>query len=619
MKKILIMNIVLFICINLPLTSRGTSDETIFKVETKQIKFEDFSDSMNFTKKIYSNRELKLLSPVTGTIEKVLVIDGEWVTRGQRILYFSKLSIEREIEKSSRDVEKWQKILTARQNWKVREKSAEREAEKNLRNAKKIFEANKKALGQLNVKTTIEGKVQKLVPAKEFVKRGGFLAKIMDDYIMKILIPKGSEKYFNEERALSISIKGVKGSFLGRVKKTKKGIIVLVNNPKLTLSNGMEARFKATKKYKNLILLDKSDLSRDDGGYYVYKVKDKTGIKSYITVRRFADEKFLVKSGLTIADTIISPIVESSVYKIYLSGIKKITSTKNAEKKSVFKPEKIKKKEIFSLNSKKMEYVISAGFSISKPAELFYSALGMESMISQYSGFYGLTETDSGTFKENFVGIPFNFTVNYRLSEDLFLKFGAEYSAFGNSSSKEFTLDWENLTEKFDYKLENKISNIMPFVGIEKRFSSFGIYALLGFNLTSLTHNRDLNYSEDGYTMEENEEYKVSGSGIGIVLGAKFMIKVGKKNGVFIKLEYSYAKSGSFNGDRLTVSSDSEGASYSGSKSGSLYTYEYNPYGLGGFNWWELHENSPSGSAVTNEKGFSLDLSRIRLLIGFAF
>ncbi|MEN8154108.1 MAG: efflux RND transporter periplasmic adaptor subunit [Acidobacteriota bacterium] len=619
MKKLLISAVILLISISLPLTARGSNEDIVFKVETKKIKFENFKESRDFKVKLFSNRELELVSPVTGTVDKVLVIDGEWVTKGQKLLYFSRTSIEREIEKSEKDVLKWQKILIARQNWRVREKRAEREAEKNLRNAKKILEANKLALGKINIKTTIEGKVQKIVSPKEAVKRGDFLASITDDYIMKIPVPKGSETYFNEGIALDISIKGIEGTFLGRVKKTKKGVIIFVNNPKLVLSNGMEAGFRATKKYENLILLEKDDFGRDKGGYYVYRVKERSGKKRYITATRFPGEKILVKSGLTIADTIVSPMVESSADTINLSQVKKTESYLKPENKTSYEPKTKKKKESFTLNDKKMEYVVSSGFSIIKPIELFHSSSGTESMISQYSEFYGLNESSDGVFKENFLGILFNLTVNYKLSEDLFLKFGAEYSTFGNTSSKVFRLEWTDITENFDYKFENKISNIMPFVGIEKRFSSFGIYALIGFNLTSLTHNRGVDYTENGYSMKENNEYKVSGSGIGIVLGGKYMIKIGKKNGVFIKLEYSLAKTGSFNGDRITTTSDSTGANFSGTQSGSLYTYDFDPYGMGAFDWWEIHENSPSGSNIKDEKGFVLDLSRIRLLIGFAF
>lgn len=285
-------------------------------------------------------------------------------------------------------------------------------------------------------------------------------------------------------------------------------------------------------------------------------------------------------------------------------------------KKGVRKP-RVRKKS-FSLG-KKMEYVISAGVAITKPESLMTKNTGIDQSVSQYADIFGLTHTSTGEFKENLIGLPINFLVNYKLSDGLYLKFGGEFSRLINSSSKIFSVSWPGISETFDYSIKNSVTNITPFVGIEKRFSSFGIYAILGINFSSFNQTNNLNVSDGSGSMESVEEIKAGGTGIGINLGVKYMIKLKDKFGIFLKLEYALQAIGSFSGDKKTTITDSYGGDYSTTESGTIYSYDLNPYGEGGFGWWDIHNASPSGDDVSNVSDFSLNISRIRFLIGFSF
>jgi len=157
------------------------------------------------------------------------------------------------------------------------------------------------------------------------------------------------------------------------------------------------------------------------------------------------------------------------------------------------------------------------------------------------------------------------------------------------------------------------------FKGIEKRFSSFGIYAILNFNLTSFNHTSTIHFSDGSNNLESIEEIKSSGSGIGINFGAKYMIKVKEKFGIFIKAEYAFHTISSFSGDKTTTITDSLGGDSSTTESGTIYLYDIDPYGGGKFGYWDLHDASPSGDDISNVSEFSLKLSSIRLMIGFSF
>ena len=277
----------------------------------------------------------------------------------------------------------------------------------------------------------------------------------------------------------------------------------------------------------------------------------------------------------------------------------------------------IKKKSLSS--GKKIEFVISAGISLTKPNSLVAKNSGIADSISQYSDLNGLTYTETGNFKENLIGIPVSLTVNYKLSDSLYIKFGGEYSTMKNSSFKAYNLSWPAISEKIDYNQKNSVTNLMPFIGIEKRFSSFGIYAVVGFNLTSFNYTNILKLNDGSYNLESVEEIKTRGSGIGINLGAKYIIKLKDKFGIIIKLEYVVQTASSFSGDKILSVSDSLSGSYSTTESGNLYIYDLDPYGKGGFRWWDLHDSSPSGIDIGNVSDFSLKLSCIRFFIGFSF
>ncbi|MCK5220973.1 MAG: hypothetical protein KAR14_05285, partial [Candidatus Aminicenantes bacterium] len=221
--------------------------------------------------------------------------------------------------------------------------------------------------------------------------------------------------------------------------------------------------------------------------------------------------------------------------------------------------------------------------------------------------------------KENLIGIPISLMVNYKLSDGLYLKFGGEFSRLSNSSSKIFSVSWPGINETMDYTLKNSITNLMPFVGIEKRFSSFGIYAIVGLNLSSFNQTNTLNVSDGSNNMESVEEIKAGGTGIGINIGAKYMIIFKEKFGIFVKLEYALQTVGSFSGDKITTVTDSYGGNYSTTESGTIYMYDLDPYGVGGFGWWDIHNASPSGDGVSNVSDFSINISQIRFLVGFSF
>lgn len=269
---------------------------------------------------------------------------------------------------------------------------------------------------------------------------------------------------------------------------------------------------------------------------------------------------------------------------------------------------------------KKYDFEISLGLSLSKPSELFYRASGINTLLHQYIEIEKINYSFTGKFKENIIVIPINISINYNISQKWFLKAGLEYGFGSNSSEKTYQLrNINEISEDHTFNLKNKVSYFMPFVGAGIRISSFTLYSNLGLNFTHFTHTYLFDYSADSYWHEINNTYKTNGIGIGIILGCQYKIKIRDKIKFIFKLEYFNLNIGTLKGKKESLSSNSSGGSFSEITDGTIYAYEMNPYETGWFNFWELHKSSPDDSWIRNVNNMNLNLSSIRIMIGYTF
>jgi biotin carboxyl carrier protein len=268
---------------------------------------------------------------------------------------------------------------------------------------------------------------------------------------------------------------------------------------------------------------------------------------------------------------------------------------------------------------KKIGFEISAGMSFSDPGDHYNRAVGIDSLMEQYIQNYGLDYTVSGSFGKNIFFYPINALVNYRVSEKWYLKGGLEFAYGNQSSQKTYRLDWTGTTENHRYDLSSKLTYIMPFVGAETRFGKFGIYANVGLNFLSFSHQKNLEVSETTYWHNQDEEISASGSGIGIMLGGKYTFLIGNKTKLLLKLEFCYMKVSTLTGNRDTSLTNSFGESFSESIQGTIYSFEINPYDLGWFSTWEMLGAVPGESWIRNVTEMAFNMSSIRLMLGITF
>ncbi len=494
---------------------------------------------------------------------------------------------------------------------------------------------------------------------KEFTNYEGVIYpyKKGDNSVMKIVLHDENNKIISKSQDISISFKEIKGNFSW--KKPSKGSNILVSNESLKLSPGMKVIVRVlTKIHKNIIILSKDEILKDKKGTYAFIVDKNKVKKIYLSLIYTHEHKVLVKSGLSVGDELI-------IFEIISSGgrnlRKKIENIRDGMKIEImdkdpvygkyrkrelldFDREKVEKKEenfkngrkgkieeiktfsdegsvtIFSKMKNKLDFEVSFGFLKPEFKEIYFRDSGVDSLVNQYARFYNVTPSSSGEFKEIKSMLPFNFTINYNLKKNLYLKMGFELSSKSISSEKSYQLTPNGVKEVHKYNLKNKVGYLMPFIGFGTRISSFGFYANLGMNFANFSHTQDFSYSENNYMQEREDEFNVKGKGMSVIIGGKYMYKIGGKIRVLIKLEYFYSKIKSLNGDKFSTGLNSFGESFSESiLDGTLYSFEMNPYEIAWINYWDMYKSLPNESWVRNPVKSNLDLSSIRLMIGFSF
>ncbi len=266
---------------------------------------------------------------------------------------------------------------------------------------------------------------------------------------------------------------------------------------------------------------------------------------------------------------------------------------------------------------KKYSIEISAGAGSINPQKLLHRASGTEELISQYAGFYNLDFTTTGQFDQSKLMIPFNFSLCYSLKKKLYLRAGVEYAFNNSSSGKEFQLASQEFSEYHQYAFSSKISYLMPQVGMGLHITNaLDLYGSLGLGLSRFTYTEELNSEmSPGNELSTRTIYKARGTSLALLMGIKYRIKL-KKIVTFVKLEYLMLKVNRFKGSKSYELGGSIGDEV---QNGTFYQFEWNPYLKGWFDYWEIFETDPTGTDKQNAVEMGLNLSCIRLMVGFSF
>jgi hypothetical protein len=277
--------------------------------------------------------------------------------------------------------------------------------------------------------------------------------------------------------------------------------------------------------------------------------------------------------------------------------------------------------------SKKYSFELAFGFGSFNPADVYSRNSGIDALLDQYVNYYGASYTFSGKFSQSKFFMPINVSVNYQLKEKIFLKAGIDFVTNSSSSNKVFQVTWDNSNESHDYYIKNRISYVMPHVGVGYKVKKFDLYGALGLAFASLSRTETLDYSSSGYGHDIEDTFSGSGSGLGLIVGAKYWFdvkkiiksKLFKKIKTFIKAELAILKVGTVTGSKSRIATNSAGDSSSQTIDGTFYRYLWNPYGKTGFEYWDVSGTLPADPSISGVEKLSLNLSGFRFMIGVSF
>lgn len=252
-------------------------------------------------------------SPLAGTVVKVLAEANTHVNQGQVILALDDESIQKELETANAELKKWKRILFKRQHWKVRSPKAEKTAERKVKENKELIALKEETLKKLKITAPISGLLAEIkVKESDEVSEGFVIATVMD--IDKVKVPLGdfSEKV-SDGQEVKVKIKEISSVVAGAVEAEEAGKSIVIPNPERKIQAKMHAMFKVLfKEHKDVVVLPKDRIFKDDSGSFVYTVNGKYARKSILTLGPEHKNDVLITDGLAKGDEIIVSEILSS-------------------------------------------------------------------------------------------------------------------------------------------------------------------------------------------------------------------------------------------------------------------------------------------------------------------
>jgi RND family efflux transporter MFP subunit len=323
--------------INAPGQAAQTKEEKCPKtvnVLVGEIQGEIFLEYRDLEKPIFPDRTDNLISPIAGGIKEIKATVGSDVKTGDVLIAIDDALIKKEIANAKETLTRWQRILKKRENWAVRSPASEKQVKQNIKKYEALVAKKLEELGKINIKPPVDGRIDTLnVKPGDHISADFPLGTVVNIDQVKILLDQYTDK-INDSQTIDINIKELSQTVTGVVQKTGDGstYIVIQNSDKKILP-GMNSHFRILfNEHKNVVVLPEEQFYKDDGGVFVYTVRDKYAKKSYLKTGPVEQGKVLILEGLAVGDEIII----SEVLSAKEAALKeKLTCIKDNKKISV--------------------------------------------------------------------------------------------------------------------------------------------------------------------------------------------------------------------------------------------------------------------------------------------
>lgn len=425
------------------------------KVQARLIEPQIFSEYRYYQRPIRYNRDANMAAELTARVKEVLVVEGDRVQQGQVLVRLDSTVLEKEIASVEALLKKWKEILWQRQHWKERSPASEKQAEDQVRDTEALLNEKMNDLTRTQIRAPFDGKIVYVVAVDEPLETGAIILRIVSDQQMKVSVPGPDAGYFRPGQFIEVRIESVEGVFPGIVSQTSEETAIILDNPDLRLSPGMQAAFRVlVREHSDALVVYQKEALQDETGYFVYLVNGKTCLKRHIEIGPFQDGTALARSGLNPGDEVITSGFEC------LKDGKRIKVMVWDESKGKLRPRK--KKERIEARRVEPEKVIEAvPVEKVKARRKNFWAVG--------AGLGGFLVADE-VFTEVYGSItPAGFmTVSFTLKERLefflqgvYATKGGEFTG-GLGEKTTLTMIPLYLGGKFYF---NRIKNFLPFLG----------------------------------------------------------------------------------------------------------------------------------------------------------
>lgn len=262
----------------------------------------------------------------------------------------------------------------------------------------------------------------------------------------------------------------------------------------------------------------------------------------------------------------------------------------------------------------------SVGASLDRPETLPLRATATDTLMRQYADGVGAAMAEDGRLNENLLGLPLRAAVGFRLDNYWTIKGGLNFSSGGVTSEKLYTLDHSALSsESFELNVRNRLLLVSPFLEAERLFGRFSLFAGAGLQWGRLSHTYVVDSISPAYTGNLTEKITATGMGPLVYLGGAYRYPLGEEMSLLIRLEVRFSTINGWSGDKVMSESLSTGEDRTETVEGDLTRYEWNPYGAGWVEYWDLGNVIGDNAVYRDPASMSSRFSGIRFTLGICF
>lgn len=278
------------------------------KVEVAKIIGQQFEEYKAFKANVFPE-VTAVKSLVDGQITDVKVSAGDLVSKNLEMLIIND-GLAKEIKALEEELKKNQRVLRARQGWKERSAKAEQQAEGWVKESEAKLAEKKAAVPDYIIIAPDEGKIKSLKVGKDDeISAGDVLAEIENTAKMfaAVLVSAEEKAMFSAGQEIGVMIKETDAKYKAVVAKIAEDkIVLLVENRVKEIKENYTLIFNLLQKeHKDVVVLPKSKILKDDTGIYVFKVEGKYAVRADLKIGAITGENCLVTEGLAIGDEII--------------------------------------------------------------------------------------------------------------------------------------------------------------------------------------------------------------------------------------------------------------------------------------------------------------------------